>query len=64
MFSYQTYIVIDVCNNTGQRSERNTFKDAVKRKHLASKQDCYNNRKKIGCNAMCHAEDATSVDLL
>ena len=50
-------------SNTGQTSERDTFKDAVRRKHLVSKQDCYNKRNKLGCNAVHHAEVARSVDL-
>ena len=36
----------------------------MKRKHLITKQDCYNKRKKLGRNTSRHAEDAVSVDLL
>ena len=40
------------------------FKSNVKRKHLVSKQDCYNKRKKLSCNTSRHADDAISVNIL
>ncbi len=55
---------LDIRNNTGHRSARNCFKESVKRKHLVTKQDCYNKRKKLGWNSSRHAKDAISVDLL
>lgn len=54
----------DIRNNTGQRSSRACFRESVKRKHLVTKQDCYNKRKKLGWNVSRHTDDAVSVDLL
>lgn len=54
----------DIRNNTGQRSLRGCFTDSVKRKHLVTKQDCYNKRKRLGWNVSRHTDDAVSVDLL
>ena len=36
----------------------------MKRKHLVSKQDCYNKRKKLSSNTSRHADDAISVNIL
>ncbi len=33
---------IDIRSNTGKRCLRDGFRAAVKRKHLVTKQDCYN----------------------
>ena len=38
--------------------------ETVKRKHLVTKQDCYNQRKKLGWKTSRHADDAISVDML
>ena len=54
----------DVRNDKGQRSRRESFNETVKRRHLVTKRDCYNQRKKLGWITSRHAEDAISVDLL
>ena len=36
----------------------------MKHKHLVTKRDCYNQRKKLGWKVSRHSEDAISVDLL
>ncbi len=55
---------IDIRSNTGKRCLRDGFRAAVKRKHLVTKQDCYNKKKKYMWSTSRHVEDAVSVDLL
>ena len=57
-------MLLDIRDHTGNRSSRGSFRESVKRKHLVTKQDCYNKRKGIRWNSSRHAEDAVSVDLL
>ena len=57
-------MVADIRKNTGQRCSREPFTESVKRKHLVTKQDCYNQRKKLGWKTSQHADDAISVDML
>ncbi len=55
---------VDIRSLTGHRSERKGFHQSVKRKHLISKQDCYNKRNKLKWNTSRHADDAESVNIL
>ena len=54
----------DIRNDTGRRCSRDSFKESVKRKHLVTKQDCYNQRKKLGWKTSRHTDDAISVNML
>ncbi len=58
-------MLIDVRGAVGGREERNGFNSTVKRCHLLTKQDCYNQRNKV--KAMFeqrHSEDPLSVDIM
>ena len=56
---------IDVRENVGDRGSRQQFSGAVKRRHLITKQDVANLRRKV-CDQvfMKHPDDAASVDMM
>ena len=55
----------DVRSNVGHRVNRNSFEQAVKRRHLISHQDIANvKRKVVDYTIMRHEDDAISVDVI
>ena len=60
-----TTLCIDVRENVGNRDNRHMFGNTVKRRHLITKQDVANMRRKV-CDQtfMRHLDDATSVQMI
>ena len=55
----------DVCSSVGDRTNRDCFERAVRRRHLIRKQDISNIRRKVvDSTIMRHEDDATSVEII